>query len=452
MSVTLRPYRSGGWEVDITIRLPDGSQYRERKRASRFSKSAAHRWAEDRERYLLQHGPPTANKEVPTLEAFAPRFVDGHARANRHKPSGIASIESILKWHLVPTLGPKRLDAITNEQVQRLKLALSQRAPKTVNNVLTVLSTLLKKAVEWGELERLPCVIKLLPNPKKTMGFHDFDQYERLLTVARKRGTDAYLMVLAGGDAGLRLGEIVALEWRDIDLAARRLTVERSDWLGHVTVPKGGRSRQLPMTQRLTAALKAARHLRCERVLCLPDGSPITRDRVIKAVRGAQRVAGIEQGVHILRHTFCSHLAMKGAPARAIQELAGHADLSTTQRYMHLSPAATEDAIRLLDGRQSDHGAAEAGHHRSDHGPERFAKATAVKKPDSTAATAAIGGKVWRHSGHGHPSPEMRAKGGAGYGDRTRLAGLGSQNITTMLSPRFLLILAGGRRKTQAAG
>ena len=53
----------------------------------------------------------------------------------------------------------------------------------------------------------------------------------------------AYLMVLLGGDAGLRLGEIIALEWRDVELGARRLTVGRSEWLGHVTVPKGGRSR-----------------------------------------------------------------------------------------------------------------------------------------------------------------------------------------------------------------
>jgi len=57
----------------------------------------------------------------------------------------------------------------------------------------------------------------------------------------------------------------------------------------------------------------------------------------------------VSSGVHILSHTFCSHLAMKGAPARAIQELAGHKNLSTTQRYMHLSPAAVEAAIRLLE-------------------------------------------------------------------------------------------------------
>ena len=99
---------------------------------------------------------------MPTLAEFAPRFVDGHARANRHKPSD-QRIESILKWHLVPALGSKRLDAITNEQVRRLKLALSERAPKTVNNAY---GAHVAEEGGWGELERTPCVIKLLPNPK----------------------------------------------------------------------------------------------------------------------------------------------------------------------------------------------------------------------------------------------------------------------------------------------
>lgn len=60
-------------------------------------------------------------------------------------------------------------------------------------------------------------------------------------------------------------------------------------------------------------------------------------------------MAGVEEGVHILRHRFCSHLAMRGVAARTIQELAGHKELSATQRYVHLSPAAIEDGIRALE-------------------------------------------------------------------------------------------------------
>jgi hypothetical protein len=85
------------------------------------------------------------------------------------------------------------------------------------------------------------------------------------------------------------------------------------------------------------------------RVLCDEKGQPLTQKIVQVTIRRVARRAQVKPGVHILRHTFCSHLAMKGAPARAIQELAGHQDLTTTQRYMHLTPAALEAAIGLLN-------------------------------------------------------------------------------------------------------
>jgi len=348
MSVTLRKYRRGGWEVDVTVRLPDGSRLRERSKSPASSKSAAQRWGEDRERHLLQHGPAEPRKEAPTLGEFAPQFLDGYAVANRLKPSGIVGKESIIRVHLIPLLGSKKLDAITNEHVQRLKRQLVDHAAKTANNVLTVLNVMLKKALEWDLIERMPCTVRLLPIPKPSAGFYDFDEYERLIAAAQD-GT-ALLIVLLGGEAGLRCGEMIGLQWDDVDLVKRQIGVQRSEWRGHIGIPKGGRGRYVPMTMRLTKALRDHRHLRGPLVLCQPNGSSLTHNMVSDAVRRAARRAHLNvSGVHRLRHTFCSHLAMRGAPARAIQELAGHQDLTTTQRYMHLSPAAIEGAIRLLD-------------------------------------------------------------------------------------------------------
>jgi hypothetical protein len=63
MSVTVRPYVNGGWQVDISVQLPDGSVIRERKKAATSSKQAAQKWAESRERVLLVHGKPKTTKE-----------------------------------------------------------------------------------------------------------------------------------------------------------------------------------------------------------------------------------------------------------------------------------------------------------------------------------------------------------------------------------------------------
>jgi integrase len=211
MSVKVRSYRNGGMEVDIAVVLPDGTRYRERK-VQKASKSVALQWGNNRERFLLTHGRPAPAKEVPTLQEFAPRFLETYEKADRHKPSGVASKESILRVHLIPTLGSQKLDAITNTTVQQLKLRLHDKSPKTVNNVLSVLSTLLKTAVEWGLIQQLPCSIRLLPVPKRDAAFHDFDAYERLLSAAKSIDWRTYLIVLLGGECGLRVGEIVALE------------------------------------------------------------------------------------------------------------------------------------------------------------------------------------------------------------------------------------------------
>jgi integrase len=350
MSVTVRPHPRGGWDIDIRYLSATGERCRERRKSPKdWSKTTAREWAERRERELVLGRVPQQKKEVPTLNEFAPRFIDGYARANRQKPSGIAAKQTVLKTHLAPFIGGKKLDAISSEDVQRLKHRLKNKSPKTVNNVLTVLNVMLKTAVEWDIIERVPCAIRLLPIPKGTAAFHDFDAFERLVGEAGRLDHRAYLIVLLGGEAGLRCGEMKALEWTDVDLDKRQLAVERSDWKGHVTATKGGRVRYVPMTTRLASALRAHRHLRGDRVLCQDDGSPLTQKIVQDFVRRAARRANVRDGVHILRHTFCSHLAMRAAPARAIQALAGHQDLSTTQRYMHVSPAAVEDAIRLLD-------------------------------------------------------------------------------------------------------
>ena len=102
-----------------------------------------------------------------------------------------------------------------------------------------MLSTLLKKAVEWNVIDQMPCVIKLLPAPQGTAAFHDFDECERLVTASREIGSDAELVVLIAGEAGLRLGEITALEWKDVDPAKRQLCVQRSEWQGPCNCSEG---------------------------------------------------------------------------------------------------------------------------------------------------------------------------------------------------------------------
>ncbi len=364
MTIKVREWKKGkrmGFEVDIRFTYPDGTPFRRRIKAPVESRSAAKRWGEAKERELLIRPSPAVlrrqeeeRKEVPTLRQFAPRVLAQHARANRQKASTIYAKERIFQNHLFPELGDQRLDRITDERVQELKANLSGKAPKTVNNILTVLGKTLRLAVKWKVTGAMPCTIELLRVSNLVPEFYEFADYERLVSTARALDPRAHLVVLLGGDAGLRASEMMGLRGEDVDLRRGQLVVERAVWRDVVDSPKSGRGRIIPMTDALAEAFGKVPIARGASVLRRDDGGSARRRDLRRWLRTAQRRANVRvtEGPHVLRHTFCSHLAMRGAPAKAIQELAGHNNLTTTYRYMHLSPAAREGAIRLLNKRE----------------------------------------------------------------------------------------------------
>ena len=130
-----------------------------------------------------------------------------------------------------------------------------------------------------------------------------------------------------------------------------------------------------PLNRIAADALAAWRHKRSPVVFCQDDGSHQTRRMAYWGIISAMRIAGIapkrksrakrsqqpqgkakvtgktqvRAGWHMLRHTFASHLVMKGAPLKAMQELLGHSSIETTMRYAHLSPGITRDAVAILE-------------------------------------------------------------------------------------------------------
>ena len=231
-------------------------------------------------------------------------------------------------------------------EAYKAKKLVEELAPKTVNNHLTVLRKMLSIAQEWELIEHVPPV-KWLKVPPQKFDFLSFEEAERLVNAADAQWRPAILVALR---CGLRLGELMALRWEDVDLVAGRLVVNRAVSRGLVGSPKNGRTREIPLGLDVLRALRDHRHLKGELVFPGPAGRMLHSNETKHPLWRACRRAGLRSiGWHALRHSFASHLVMRGAPIRGVQELLGHSTIEMTMRYAHLSPNVTREIVGLLD-------------------------------------------------------------------------------------------------------
>jgi integrase len=316
------------WIVDVAFEHADGRVERTRKVAPVQSR----RGAEEYERHLRlvmldrAHGGKEEEQEkrvMPTLSQFATEFIDIYA-TTENKMSEVEAKRSVLKRHLIPALGHTPLNKIGAEQIARYKagkLKLEYQ-PKTINNQLAVLRRMLAVAVEWGLLDHVPPTKWLMRAPPPAFDFLTFEEAERLVRAA---DPDWRPMIVTGLKTGLRIGELMALRWQDVDLVAGRLMVRQALSGKRIDVPKNHRTREVPLSDELVRTLKAYRHLRGELVFGDAAGRMQTRHACKWPLWSACKRAGLRLiGWHALRHTFASHLVMRGAPLKAVQELLGH--------------------------------------------------------------------------------------------------------------------------------
>lgn len=367
------------WQVDFVFQHADGRK----QRVVKVSPVQTRRGAEQYERELrnaLLNG--TFGKEkcgeesVITLADYTPRFLTYSENNNKH--SSVVTKHQILDDHILPFFGKMALASIGPAEIEDFKAHMRKKksaararkkAPtqaairkrkdvepnplslKTVNNVLTVLHKLLALAEEQRVIRQAPRVKLFGKLRKPPFDFLSFEEAERLVAASEPEWRP---MLLVAIKAGLRQGELMGLQWNDLDLTQKLLHVRRTIWRGVEGLPKGGRERTVDLPASVVDALKAHRHLRGRFVFCQEDGQQLTEGKMKAPLRRALRAAGITRevgqiGWHDLRHTYGSHLAMRGVPLKVIQELMGHATIEMTNRYAHLSPDTRREAVGVLD-------------------------------------------------------------------------------------------------------
>ena len=338
-------------------RLPDGRQVqrklgpawteRGRPPAGYFTKRQAEDWLRD---VLHEARRGTMVGHVRTGATFADaaaewlRYVEFD---RQRKPSTVAGYKVLVRSQLLPAFGAMALEEITTEVIERwlsgLKGAASSRT-----KALVLLHGILKRARKvWGLQVNAAAEVEK-PALKRSGDIHVFSPEEVWSLVRAAASEQDAAIYLTAAFTGLRLGELLALHWRDVDFAGSVIRVRASYAAGSLTSPKSGKARAVPLAPDVASALAKLGERESwvaedDLVFSGEAGGYLDGSALRRRYKVALQAAGLRAlRFHDLRHTFGTRMIAK-ADIRRVQEWMGHADVQTTMRYLHYAPRR-EDA------------------------------------------------------------------------------------------------------------
>lgn len=371
MAVKLRE-RPKGWYVLIDWRGQRKAKFfgADKKAAKGFADKLAARlkWAE-------QSGEPIAlsqpDQAMPTVKAYLTEWLTVYAKAHC-KASTATDYGHAVKGHLVPALGDRLLHEVTRGDIKRLiaTLIAKGRKKQTIHNILTPLKEAFHHAVDDGLVSVNPVssmgrLVATREGADSHISPLSADEVKAFLTKAKDTAPCYYPLFLAAVRTGMRQGELIGLQWGDIDFRGRFIEVRRGIVRRKETTTKTHRIRRVDLSPQLAGVLQEMKETRSLEASLA--GTPIpewvflstTGRRVSETVLRNVFYYCLEKAelrrvrFHDLRHTFASLLIQQGANPKYIQETLGHGSISVTMDiYSHLFEGDHRHQVSRLDDPQ----------------------------------------------------------------------------------------------------
>ncbi len=302
-----------------------------------------------------------------TLEAYAETFLERIEQTRKHTTH--ADYRKIFDRYVFPVFRGQDLQQITREKVKAFAVTCLQHglSAKTVQNIVRTLSSLFSHAIEDNLIVANPALRpgKFLPKISKRRSINPLNREELALFLAHAKAAapTLYPAFLCAARTGLRQGELLALQWEDVNLAGRFLEVRRNFTHGKMTTPKSGESRRVDLSRELTTTLET---LQLDRqleavtrgwkeiplwVFCNEQGHPLNQNRIRLKFFRLLKGAGVRQvRFHDLRHSFASLLLQNGESPVYVKDQMGHSSIQVTvDLYGHLIPGGNKQAVDRLD-------------------------------------------------------------------------------------------------------